>query len=37
MNTAIPIISSLISIGLVLLGLRELTKELKVSYKRNLG
>ena len=37
MNSAIPTIFALVSLGLVVLGLRELIKELTVVYKRKLG
>ena len=37
MNSAIPTIFALVSFALVVLGLRELIKELTVAYKRKLG
>tara|TARA_B100000965_G_C19093303_1_gene541585 strand:+ start:379 stop:492 length:114 start_codon:yes stop_codon:yes gene_type:complete len=37
MNSAIPFIISLVSFFFVAIGLRELIKELKISYKRKLA
>ena len=37
MSSAFPIILVLVSFGLVVLGLRELIKELSVAYKRKLA
>tara|TARA_B100000945_G_scaffold301486_1_gene284298 strand:+ start:543 stop:656 length:114 start_codon:yes stop_codon:yes gene_type:complete len=37
MSSLVPVIVALVSFGLVVLGLRELKKELTVAYKRKLG
>ncbi len=37
MNSTFSIIVALVSIGLVFVGFRELVKEVKVTYERNLS